>query len=200
MTTLQAAPAISPSRQRVLDALAHKQPDQVPVDFGSTSVTGIHVSCVAALRDHFGLEKRPVKVHEPFQMLGLLDEDLKQVLGIDVEGVFRRRDDVRLREQGLEDRGISTVLKCLSPGMFNTTVGENGDILIYPAGRPVGRAERADAQGISLLRRDHPPDITFDDDHLNVEDNVEEFQPLDESDLADDQGRCGRRAREPAGP
>ena len=34
MTTLQAAPAITSSRQRVLDALAHKQPDQVPVDFG----------------------------------------------------------------------------------------------------------------------------------------------------------------------
>ncbi len=52
MTTLQAAPAITSSRQRVLDAIAHKQPDQVPVDFGGTSVTGIHVSCVAALRDY----------------------------------------------------------------------------------------------------------------------------------------------------
>ncbi len=91
MTTLQAAPAITSSRQRVLDALAHKQPDQVPLDFGATAVTGIHVSCVAALRDYHGLEQRPVKVHEPFQMLGLLDEDLKQVLGIDVDGVFRRR-------------------------------------------------------------------------------------------------------------
>jgi len=91
MTSLLATPAIAPSRQRVLDALEHKQPDQVPVDFGSTAVTGIHVSCVAALRDHYGLEQRPVKVHEPFQMLGLLDEDLKQALGIDVDGVFRRR-------------------------------------------------------------------------------------------------------------
>jgi sigma-B regulation protein RsbU (phosphoserine phosphatase) len=45
----------------------------------------MHVSIVAALRDHFGLEKRPVKVHEPLQMLGLLDEDLKTVLGIDVD-------------------------------------------------------------------------------------------------------------------
>jgi hypothetical protein len=52
MTTLQAAPATTSSRQRVLDTLAHKQPDQVPVDFGATSVTGIHVSCVAALRDY----------------------------------------------------------------------------------------------------------------------------------------------------
>ena len=59
MTSLLATPASTASRQRVLDALDHKQPDRVPVDFGSTAVTGIHVSCVAALRDHYGLEQRP---------------------------------------------------------------------------------------------------------------------------------------------
>ena len=56
MTSLLATPASTASRQRVLDALAHRQPDRVPVDFGSTAVTGIHVICVAALRDHYGLE------------------------------------------------------------------------------------------------------------------------------------------------
>jgi hypothetical protein len=76
------------SRERVLAALNHTQPDGVPVDFGGTAVTGIHVSSVAALRDYYGLEKRPVKVHEPYQMLGWLDEDLKQAMGIDVEGLF----------------------------------------------------------------------------------------------------------------
>src|SRR5579864_5422174 len=79
------------SRERLAAALNHQQPDRVPIDFGSTAVTGIHVSCVAALRDYYGLEKRPVKVHEPYQMLGLLDEDLKQVMRIDVEGVFPRK-------------------------------------------------------------------------------------------------------------
>ena len=60
------------SHERVLAALSHSSPDRVPLDFGSTGVTGIHVSCVAALRDWFGLEKRLVKVHEPYQMLGLV--------------------------------------------------------------------------------------------------------------------------------
>jgi hypothetical protein len=89
--TLQATSSAAPSPRRILDALSHRQPDQLPMDFGSTSVTGMHVCCVAALRDYYGLERRPVKVHEPFHMLGLLDEDLKQALGVGVEGVFRRR-------------------------------------------------------------------------------------------------------------
>ncbi len=48
---------MSPSRRRVLDALNHGQPDRVPVDFGACAVTGMHVSCVAALREHYGLDR-----------------------------------------------------------------------------------------------------------------------------------------------
>ena len=51
------------SRDRLAQALNHKEPDRVPVDFGGTAVTGIHVNIVAALRDHYGLGRRPVKVH-----------------------------------------------------------------------------------------------------------------------------------------
>ena len=196
MTTLQAAPAITPSRQRVLDALAHRQPDQVPMDFGSTAVTGIHVSCVAALRDYYGLEKRPVKVHEPFQMLGLLDEDLKQALGIDVEGVFRRRTMFGFENKDWKPWDFNG-LEVLVPGMFNTTVDENGDTLIYPQGdltaEPSGRMPRGFHFFDAIIRQQH-----LDDDHLNVEDNLEEFQPLTEADLAADQGRRGcRRAPGP---
>ena len=61
---------VTGSRERFLDSLSHRQPSGIPIDFGGTAVTGIHATCVAALRDYYGLEKRPVKIHEPFQMLG----------------------------------------------------------------------------------------------------------------------------------
>ena len=61
------------SRDRLRTALEHREPDRIPLDFGSTAVTGIHVSCVAALRDYYGLPADPVKVHEPYQMLGLVE-------------------------------------------------------------------------------------------------------------------------------
>ena len=38
-------------KQRLQAALSHREPDAIPIDFGTTGVTGIHVSCVAALRD-----------------------------------------------------------------------------------------------------------------------------------------------------
>ena len=48
---------MSKSRDRVLQALNHQNTDYVPVDFGSTAVTGIHCRIVEALRNHYGLEQ-----------------------------------------------------------------------------------------------------------------------------------------------
>lgn len=43
------------SREWVLTSLSHRPPHRVPIDFGGTPVTGVHVSCVAAVRDYLGL-------------------------------------------------------------------------------------------------------------------------------------------------
>ena len=88
--TEQVQQATMTARERVRTTLDHRQPDRIPIDFGGTPVTGIHVSVVAGLRDHYGLEPRLVKVHEPYQMLGIVDDDLKEAMGIDVEGVVGR--------------------------------------------------------------------------------------------------------------
>lgn len=79
------------SRERVRAAIEHRQPDHAPVDFGSTFITGIHCSVVAALRDHYGLEKRPVKACEPHQMLGMVEDDLMDAPGVDIVSIFPRQ-------------------------------------------------------------------------------------------------------------
>ena len=74
------------SRQRVAAALNHQQPDFVPLDLGASPVTGMHVSSIARLRQALGLDKpgTPVKVVEPYQMLGEIAPDLLDALGVDV--------------------------------------------------------------------------------------------------------------------
>ena len=58
------------SRERINAALNHKTLDKLPVDFGGTPTSGIHVSMVHKLRQHYGLDKpgTHVKVIEPYQM------------------------------------------------------------------------------------------------------------------------------------
>ena len=92
------------SRERVQNALNHRTPDYIPIDFGATSVTGIHCKVVEALRQHYGLDAHPVRIIEPFQMLGEIEDDLQEVMGIDCVPVFGRKnmfdiDETQLHEQ-----------------------------------------------------------------------------------------------------
>jgi len=170
------------SRERVLAALDHREPEHIPIDFGATAVTGMHVSCVAALREYFGLEKRPVKVHEPYQMLGLIEDDLKEVLGIDTEGVFPRKTLFGFENKNWKPWRTPQGLEVLVPEDFRTTVDENGDIFIYPEGDlsapPSGKMPRDGYFFDTIIRQ--PP---IEEDKLNPEDNLEEFTPLEEADL-----------------
>ena len=44
------------SRERVLAAFAHQEPDRVPVDLGATVVTGLTVGAYQRLSEHLGLD------------------------------------------------------------------------------------------------------------------------------------------------
>jgi len=42
-------------RERVLTALAHREPDRIPIDFGSTWITTITIPAYERLKEHLGL-------------------------------------------------------------------------------------------------------------------------------------------------
>lgn len=187
---------LSASRQRIQDALHHRTPDRVPIDFGGTAVTGIHVTCVAGLRDYYGLERRPVKVHEPFQMLGWLDDDLKAAMGIDVEGVFRRNTMFGFPNRDWKP-WLFHGLEVLVPGRFNVSADANGDTLIYPEGdtsaAPSGRMPQGGFFFDAIIRQNH-----FDAERLNPEDNLEEFSALSDAEvdeIARDVAQAGQGGR-----
>jgi hypothetical protein len=169
-------------RQRLLDALNHLD-GPVPVDFGATAVTGMHVSCVAALRDYYGLDKRPVKVHEPYQMLGFIEEDLLDVIGADVVGLYGRKNLFGFANEDWREYALPWGQVVLVPAGFQTSPDGKGGLFIYPEGdRAVAPSGHMPAGGYffdSIVRQ--PP---IDEDALNPEDNLEEFGPISDADLA----------------
>jgi hypothetical protein len=170
------------SKERVLMSLDHGQPDALPVDFGSTAVTGIHVAAMAGLRDYYGLEKRPVKVHEPYQMLGLIDEDLKGIMGIDVDGVPAPETIFGFRNENWQPYRLDSGLEILVSEHFRTIKDKNGDTLIFPKGDmsapPSGRMPKNGFFFDTIVRQE-----PIDDSRLNPEDNLEEFGPVRAVDL-----------------
>jgi hypothetical protein len=170
------------SRERLDAALRHRQPDRIPVDFNGTAVTGMHVKCVIGLRDHYGLEKRLVKVHEPYQMLGWIDDDLQVALGIDVEGVYGPNTMFGYRNENWTPWRMDDGTEVLMSGNFQTTKDANGDTLVFPGGdRSVPPSGRLPKNGFffdTIIRQD-----PIDEDRLDPEDNLQEFGPLAEDAL-----------------
>ena len=171
------------SCERVLAALNHRQPDKVPVDFGATAVTGIHVRIVAALRDFFGLEKRPVKAYEPYQMLGMIEPDLQEALGVDIEGVPAQETLFGFPNENWKPWKFHDGFTVLVSEHFVTTKDADGSYLIYPQGDadapPSGRMP-VDGYFFDSIIRQEP----IVENALDPEDNLEEFGPVGEETVA----------------
>ena len=173
------------SRERVALALAHQQPDRVPYDQGGSAVTGVQVSIVYRLRQALELDPPGtlVKVIEPYQMLGEIAPDLMDALGIDVVGMGGRKTLFGFENEGWKPWETFDNTPVLVPEGFNTNPEPNGDILMYPEGDnsapPSGRMPSGGFYFDTIVRQ--PP---VDDANLNVADNLEEFGPISDEDLA----------------
>jgi hypothetical protein len=169
------------SIEKVRKALNHES-GPVPVDFGSTAITGMHVSCVGALRDHYGLEKRPVKVHEPYQMLGLVEEDLLDAIGADCEGMLTASTIFGFPPTDWKPWTTPWGQDVLVPGLFSVAESSDG-LRIFPAGDcsapPSGHMPNGGFFFDTIIRQEE-----IDDDTLCAEDNLEEFVPLSVADIA----------------
>lgn len=170
------------SRQNFLKTINHQQPERVVIDFGSTAVTGIHVRIVEKLRDYYGLEKRTVKVIEPYQMLGEVDEELIRAMNIDVIGLLSEKNMFGVPNRDWKPAKTPWGQEVLFPGGFNYTYTENGDILMYPEGDTTVRPSAMMPKTgffFDALDRQEP----FDDSKLRLEDNLEEFTLISDHDL-----------------
>ncbi len=92
------------ARERVLSALAHREPDRVPFDLGATGSTGIQAPAYAALRAALGLPQTEVRVVDVFQQLAHVDDDVAARLGVDARNVAPRSTSIfRLTVQDAGD-------------------------------------------------------------------------------------------------
>lgn len=76
------------SRERLLCTLNHREPDRIPLDLGSTQVTGIHAVAYRHLRDALGMPPTEPQLCDTIQQLASPDEDVVERLGVDVRGLF----------------------------------------------------------------------------------------------------------------
>ena len=123
------------SRERVMCALDHREPDKVPVDFGAHRSSGIMAIAYRKLRRHLGLQQRPIRVYDMIQQLAVVDKDVLDLFGIDTielgRGFCRSEND--WQPWTLPDGS-----DCLIPAYVDVRKQADDWLLYSVTGRPVG--------------------------------------------------------------
>lgn len=171
------------SKENLLKTLNHEQPDRLVVDFGATPVTGIHVLVVEKLRAHFGLTQKAVKVIEPYQMLGEVEEDLLEAMGVDVIGLSPSSDMFGNRFENWKEYKTHWGQVIRVPGSFTVKKDPKGDTVLFPQGddsvAPSAKMPKA-AYFFDAIIRQEP----INEEDLDPANNLEEFSLMNDKDLA----------------
>jgi uroporphyrinogen decarboxylase len=152
------------SRARVMAALSHVQPDRVPIDLGSTIVTGISLTAYSRLKTYLGLDATEVKIFDRVAQIAVVDEIVLDAFGVDTRSVVvglaenRPPVDDPDRDAFRDEWGLMRVYSTQTHSYFveNSPLGGEislHDILTYDWPDPAdpGRVGGLDAQ-IDQLR------------------------------------------------
>lgn len=184
------------SRERLQTTLDHRQPDRVCVDIGASGVTAVQASTLARLRQALLGEPdyRPKIIH-PMMLVGEIDPELRQALGVDVVGVMNATNMAGFRNEGWKPWNLPDGTPVMVPGEFRVTTDENGDSFLYPGGDtsvpPSGLMPR-DGFYFDPIVRGGP----LDEANLDPADNCEEFGLVSDADIAEFAQRAERVATE----
>ncbi len=156
------------SRERIRRALNHQETDRIPVDMGSTLVTGIQASTYAKLRQALKLRDEAVRVADPFQMLAEVEIEVMAKLGIDVIGLWLPTNAFGFKNENWKPWKLSDGTRVMVPEKFTTERDEEGNVFLYPQGDtsmpPVAKMPKEGYYFDSLVRQE-----PMDEKKLNPE-------------------------------
>lgn len=122
------------SRERLICSLNHRQPDKIPVDLGATAVTGISHYALHQLKAALGLPNEPVKISDPFQLLGMVEDDVLKKLEIDVVGLYSPYNFFGFKNEGWKSWKSPQGIQVQVGHDFTVSLDERGNTYMYPQG------------------------------------------------------------------
>ncbi len=153
------------SRERVLAALNHREPDRVPVDLSGHRSSGIMAMAYPRLRAALGLEPRPVRVYDPVQQLAVVDEDVLKRFGIDTIELGRA---FAVEDKDWAEWTLPDGTPCLMPA-WALPEREPGRWVIRSAS---GRVIAAMPDGVWFFEQTHWPFLDGDDRPSRIPDAI----------------------------
>jgi hypothetical protein len=171
------------SRERLIKTLNHESPDRLVVDLGAGGQTGIGAVALHQLNQRILGKNAPlVKISEPYQMLGEVDELLRRKLHLDVAPVNGPGTLFGFRNENWKPITLPDGTPVQVAEKFIYTEDHEGAWLIYPQGDtsvPPSAKMPLKSYFFDALDRQKP----FNEEELKAEDNCEEFAVLTQEEV-----------------
>ena len=113
-------------RERIITAVNHKEPDQVPIDFSGHRSSGIMVQAYKRLRQHLGLPPGQLYVYDFIQQLALVEDDVLNIIGADVVELGH---DFYKKENYWQDWELQDGTPCKIPAFIKVERTKEGNVV-----------------------------------------------------------------------
>src|SRR5512142_1418842 len=77
------------SRERILAAIDHREPDRVPVDLGATPSSGISAIAYGNLKRYLGIQDGQTRIYDVVQQLAQPEDCILERFGVDALDIGR---------------------------------------------------------------------------------------------------------------
>jgi hypothetical protein len=172
------------SREVLQKALNHEETEKLAVDFGAGGQTGIVASTIYKIKKHYGLLEKDerIKITEPYQMLGEVDEKMRDFFNLDVIGIHSLSNFFGFNNENYKPWTLFDGTPVWVPDLFNTEPNEDGGIYMYAEGDESYPPSAVMPKGgfyFDSTKRQKP----IDESKLDPRDNAEEFGLISQQEL-----------------
>lgn len=112
------------SRERIISALKHKQPDRIPVDLGGMDSTGITAPAYNRLKKFLGIKNGKTRIFDPYQQVAIVEKEILKIAGGDVLPVFP--EPFHWKKAILPDKS-----ECEIPERWNVLQQKDGSEIVF---------------------------------------------------------------------
>ncbi|HHY58260.1 MAG TPA: methyltransferase [Chloroflexi bacterium] len=157
------------SRERVMAAVNHREPDRTPIDLGGHRSSGIMAIAYAKLKQHLGITTGDIYVYDFVQQLAIIEPAVLDRFGVDTVELGR---GFALRPEDWQAWVLPDGTPCKIPAFLDVT-REGDDWRVY---HPDGTLLAIQKQGCLYLEQTHWPysdrttDETGDVDYTDLAD------------------------------
>ena len=122
------------SRERVVETINHRIPDRVPIDLGGTHLTSFSATAYQNFRDYHGLEKKPCDVICMLMMTAKVDDDAREVMGVDTTYLSYPVDATGCRLDRVKPFRLNDGTDIYVGASNQWDYLDDGSVVLYPRG------------------------------------------------------------------